>query len=366
MAGYNIKLPDITSYYDLVNQYQKRRNGLTGLAGINIGKPIYKPPTTSPTPSPGTTLPGSPDQYLKLQANALQDFKIPKMQQASSEEEGRIAPEIPAPPPMASKTKTQTEEPPAPPEEETQTEEPPAPPEEETTPPADEFPSNDIVGVFYSTTSGETAYVDAEGNVYHTEKGLIGTLQGNKIYDFEGNVIGQILPGGTYVTPWGQGVFTDVTQTQPELNIPTDVYSTSTSSSSSGLPPQLLSLLTDMIETLKPLTQKYADYMNWLSSPGLFIEESKRMMKNVLEPLYDTLAKRGLVDSSVKEEALEKAAEMIPQMYLAERMDIADLLRQAVALPFAGMAYGRESISESLTEHPLEPYQLMAQLLLAS
>jgi len=355
MAGYNIKLPDITSYYDLVNQYQKRRKGLTGLAGINIGKPIYKPPTTSPTPSPGATLPGSPDQYLKLQANALQDFKIPKMQQVSSKAEDTIAPEIPVPPPMASKAEAQTEESPT----FTRT-------SQTTTPPVSEFPSSDIIGVFHSTTSGETAYVDAKGNVYHTEKGLIGTRRGNKIYDLEGNVIAQILPDGTYVTRWGQGVFTDLTKKQPEFNIPTDVYSKSTSSSSSGLPPQLLSQLTSMIKTLKPLTQKYADYMDWLSSPGLFIEESKRMMKNVLEPLYDTLAKRGLVDSSVKEEALEKAAEMIPQMYLAERMDIADLLRQAVALPFAGMGYGRVGKSRSLTEHPLEPYQLMAQMLLAS
>lgn len=361
MTGYNIKLPNITSYYDLVNQYQKRRNGLTGLAGINIGKPIYKPPTTSPTPSPGATLPGSSDQYVKLQANILSDFEVPSTKTYKDETSVDISNLTELPETVTGTTPTTDL---------TKRETGSVESKRSTTtiPPA--LLPNNIVGIFTSANTGQKAYLFDNGDIYLEGMGVLYRLEGNNIIKKStGEVVAQLLPDGTYINRGGdQGSFTDLSKQEeiPEFNIPTDVYSTSTSSSSSGLPPQLLSQLASMIETLKPLAQKYTDYMNWLSSPGLFIDESKRMMKNILEPLYDTLAKRGLVDSSIKEEALEKAAEMIPQMYLAERMDIADLLRQAVALPFAGMGYGRESVAESLTEHPLQPYQLMAQMLLSS
>lgn len=143
---------------------------------------------------------------------------------------------------------------------------------------------------------------------------------------------------------------------QSNFNIPTDVYS----GSYSGMNPAFLPMMENIMNKISPIIDKYNNFMSVLETPGAFAQGYRKFQKNVDRSILDQMANRGILSSSMTENALGEATKNSQNAYLNQLMGIGSLFSDASRLPLQAL----ESTRYSRTENPLEPYQLMAQILM--
>lgn len=143
---------------------------------------------------------------------------------------------------------------------------------------------------------------------------------------------------------------------QSVFNIPTDVYS----GSYSGMNPAFLPMMENIMNKISPIIDKYNNFMSVLETPGAFSQGYKKFQKNVDRQILDQMANRGILSSSMTENALGEATKNSQNAYLNQLMGIGSLFSDASRLPLQAL----ESTRYSQTQNPLEPYQLMAQILM--
>lgn len=234
----------------------------------------------------------------------------------------------------------------------------PTPPPAGTT-----FDPSKYVGSFSSST-GETAFLGPNGEIYDSTGNQYGWKAGDTLYDMQGNVIGNKGEGNAWTTPGGgSGTYTPF---NPPFDIPPDVFPTSQSASYSGLSPELQQRLGGYLDQLEPLLGQYRGVMDMLSSPGSFTAAYRPIQKDVNELLLKNMGQRGLISSTTAEKAFTKAAETVPQAYLSQLLGIADRFRTGAALPVTGLGMGTGTTSAAYTEDPLAPYTLMKQIIMGA
>ena len=209
------------------------------------------------------------------------------------------------------------------------------------------------------TTTTNTLYDD--GSIVTQDGRLIGKYDASTgaFYDLNGDPLGMVT-GSTFTsaTGTGGGNFIDLTQ-KNEFDIPKDAYPSS--SSSSGLNPELEASLKSLIDTLSPLASQYSSYMSDLASPANFIEATKGPMKQATDLAVRNLANRGVLDSTDTSRMYKNIPATIADAYMQERLAIGDLLKSGAQLPLSALGLGNVSKSES--SDPSESYRLALQAL---
>lgn len=143
------------------------------------------------------------------------------------------------------------------------------------------------------------------------------------------------------------------------FDIPTDKFPTTTTYS--GLPPEMMEQLQAYIDRTAPILDQYAGVLKNVASPASFISANRPVQKALVGDIINDLAQRGILSSTDAADLIREASMKVPQAYMQNLLGAAGALQTGAALPLAGYNVGRVSTSESI--NPLAPYELMLQAL---
>ena len=154
----------------------------------------------------------------------------------------------------------------------------------------------------------------------------------------------------------------DDDEEESEFDIPTDI-----TSKYQGKIDDTLSTVDSYLERLDPLYDQYMDVMGTLSSPGRFSSSVYPIQKNVNQLLLNNLANRGIISSSMAENAFTTAAEQVPRTYMNQLLNIAGAYNQGIGQTMTGIGQKVSGlgVGSYYTGQELEPYQMMTDILLS-